>query len=192
MVEECNHLSDLELLARSSGSHDAMRALIIRYTRLVRICARPLFLAGGDHEDLVQEGMIGLLDAIRSFEPDTGTPFESYAAICIRRRMISAVRSASARKHAPLNDSVPLGGSCMSSTDPEAEFIDREAHQARLNALYPVLSPIEESVLRLYLEGCSYREIAQRVNRPQKSVDNAIQRIRRKATKIIGEDGDPV
>ena len=192
MVEEYNQLSDRELLAQSGDSHDAMRSLIARYTRLVRICARPLFLAGGDHEDLLQEGMIGLLDAIRSYDPEAGTPFESYASVCIRRRMISAVRAASALKHTPLNDSVPLEVFCTAVIDPEAEMIGKEEQQQRLDALYTVLSPIEEKVLRLYLRGYSYQEIAERVERPQKSVDNAIQRIRRKAAQMIGEDGNPV
>ena len=94
MVEDYSQYSISELLSLSAQSHDAMRELIQRHARLVRACARPLFLTGGDNEDLVQEGMIGLLDAIRSYEAERETPFEAYAALCIRRRMISAVRAA--------------------------------------------------------------------------------------------------
>ena len=108
MVEDYSPISDLELLVLSRQSHDAMRELITRHSRLVRICARPLFLAGGDNEDLVQEGMIGLLDAVRSFDPERGASFEAYATLCIRRRLISAVRAASAQKHAPSTIPSPL------------------------------------------------------------------------------------
>ena len=193
MAEEYSCFSDLELLARSEGSQDAMHELISRYTRLVRACARPLFLAGGDHEDLVQEGMIGLLDAIRSFAPELGTPFDAYAALCVRRRMYSAIRAASARKHAPLNDALPLEDLTVSRTDdPEAEVISRERHRELRERLNDCLSSTERTVLEHYLEGLSYLEISRRVGKPIKSVDNAVQRIRRKAAAILGENGHPV
>ena len=192
MVEDYRQYSDSELLALSGQSHDAMRELITRHTRLVRVCARPLFLAGGDNEDLVQEGMIGLLDAIRSYEPERETPFEAYAALCIRRRMISAVRAASARKHAPLNESVPLPEPRPAGGDPETELLSRERSRELMEALRAVLTPVERSVLSLYLEGFSYREISRRVGKPPKSVDNAVQRIRRKAARLFGENGPSV
>ncbi len=192
MTEDFTHYSDRELLALAAASHGAMRELIQRHTRLVRACARPLFLAGGDHEDLVQEGMIGLLDAIRGYRPDSGTPFEAFAALCIRRHLISAVRAAAARKHAPLNDSVPLEGSGVLLSDPESELISREQFRDFMKALEQQLSPTERRVLALYLEGYSYREISRRLGKAQKSVDNAVQRIRRKAAHILGEDGSTV
>ena len=192
MVDDFTRLSDDELLALSRQSHDAMRELILRHTRLVRICARPLFLAGGDNEDLVQEGMIGLLDAIRGYDEHSGASFETFAALCIRRRMISAVRAAAARKHAPLNESVPLEHGALVSGDPEAEIISRESFRDFMNALGDSLTDREREVLSLYLEGCSYREISRRTGRPLKSVDNAVQRIRRKAAQILGENGHPV
>ena len=192
MLEDYSCLSDLRLIELSEGSHEAMRELITRYTRLVRACARPLFLAGGDNEDLVQEGMIGLLDAIRSFSSGCGVPFEAFASVCIRRRMISAIRAASARKHAPLNDAVPLEALPVLNGDPESELIGRESFRTFMEGLQGCLSGTERKILDLYLEGFSYREIAQRVGREPKSVDNAVQRIRRKAAHIFGEDGSAV
>lgn len=192
MVADYSHYSDSELLVLSRQSHEAMRELIVRHTRLVRVCARPLFLAGGDYEDLVQEGMIGLLDAIRSYQAELGVPFEPFAGMCIRSRLISAVRAASARKHAPLNDSVPLDEPYSVMIDPEAELISREQSDEFTQALQNLLSPAEKTVLSLYLEGFSYREISCRVGKPVKSVDNAVQRIRRKAAHILGENGQTV
>ena len=193
MAEEYSRFSDLELISRSEQSQDAMHELISRYTRLVRVCARPLFLVGGDHEDLVQEGMIGLLDAIRSYIPDLGTPFDAYAALCVRRRMYSAIRAASARKHAPLNDALPLEELTVSrADDPEAAVISQEWHRELMERLNDCLSSTERTVLEHYLEGASYLEISRRVGKPTKSVDNAVQRIRRKAAQILGENGHPV
>ena len=192
MVEDYSPISDSELLVLSRQSHDAMRELITRHSRLVRICARPLFLAGGDNEDLVQEGMIGLLDAVRSFDPERGASFEAYASLCIRRRMISAIRAASAQKHAPLNDSVPIEEYGTAEPDPETAMIHREDFKVLMEALETALTPAEQAVLTLYLDGFSYREISQRIGKPPKSVDNAVQRIRRKAARLFGEDGNPV
>ena len=170
-----------------------MYELISRYTKLVRACARPLFLTGGDNEDLVQEGMIGLLDAIRSYAPETGTPFDAYAALCVRRRMYSAIRAAAAQKHAPLNDALPLEDLPVSSgEDPETAVISRELQKEWIRRLNDCLSPTERKVLGQYLEGASYLEISRRVGKPLKSVDNAVQRIRRKAANILGENGHPV
>lgn len=192
MKDLYQELSDSELLCRSDRDHDAMRELIQRYTRLVRACARPLFLAGGDHEDLVQEGMIGLLDAIRGYRPACGAPFEAFAALCVRRRMISAIRAASAQKHALLNEALPLEQNERLSDDPEAALISREGVESFMAALRRKLSPAERQILAYYLEGASYRQIAEQIGKPFKSVDNAVQRIRRKAAAVIGEDGFPV
>lgn len=181
----------------ADSSNDAMRELIRRHSRLVRACARPLFLAGGDHEDLVQEGMIGLVEAIRTYSPQSGVPFLSFAALCIRRRMLSAVRAASAQKHSPLNDSIPFevvpsDSHPSSGMDLEAELIEREGLRELMTALRKKLTSVETAVLTCYLEGCSYQEISQHIDKPIKSVDNTVQRIRRKASQILGESGFPV
>ena len=178
----------------ASGDRIAEEALVMRYNRLVRICARPYFLAGGDSEDLIQEGMVGLLAAIREFDPDKQAGFHTYAQVCIKNRLISAIKAAARDKHSPLNNYVsfetPLfsgngdhyayGASNQHLEDPEEIFIDREQYRERMSALKGQLSGFEASVLRLYLGGLSYCEIAAEVNKSPKSVANAVQRFRRK------------
>ena len=175
-------------MAAAAGDSQCESELVRRYGQLVRACARPLFLAGGDSEDLIQEGMLGLLTAIRSFDPARDTAFRTYAAICIRSRLISAVRAAQGGKHIPLNHSVsfepPLfdgANAHLFSTveSPEDVIIGREELKERLDALKGQLSELEAQILPPYLSGLSCGEIARRVGRSQKSVDNAIQRIRR-------------
>lgn len=179
-------------MAAAAGDSQCESELVRRYGQLVRACARPLFLAGGDSEDLIQEGMLGLLTAIRSFDPARDTAFRTYAAICIRSRLISAVRAAQGGKHIPLNHSVsfepPLfdgANAHLFSTveSPEDVIIGREELKERLDALKGQLSELEAQILPPYLSGLSCGEIARRVGRPQKSVDNAIQRIRRKVAR---------
>ncbi len=166
--------------------------MVRRYGQLVRACARPLFLAGGDSEDLIQEGMMGLLTAIRGFDPGRDATFHTYAEICIRSRLFTAIRAAQGGKHAPLNHSIsfepPLfdgtNAHLLSSVEsPEDVIIGREELKERLDALKGQLSELEAKILPLYLNGLSCGEIAQRVGRSQKSVDNAIQRIRRKVAR---------
>ena len=178
----------------ASGDRKAEEALVVRYNRLVRICARPYFLAGGDSEDLIQEGMVGLLAAIREYDPDKAAAFRTYAEVCIKNRLFSVIKAAARDKHIPLNHSVSLetplfGGTGDPSalgapdgqgTDPEEILLSREAFRERLEALMGQLSGFEAGVLRLYLNGLSYREIAAELGKPLKSVDNAVQRIRRK------------
>lgn len=184
---------DKELCIQAAqGSAPAESELVRRYGQLVRACARPLFLAGGDSEDLIQEGMLGLLAAIRSFDPEKDAAFRTYAEICVRNRLITAVRAAQGGKHAPLNQSVsfepPLfdGANAHlfpSVESPEDVIIGREELRERLIALKGQLSEFEAQILPPYLSGMSCSEIAERVGRPQKSVDNAIQRIRRKLVR---------
>ena len=179
-------------MAAAAGDSQCESELVRRYGQLVRACARPLFLAGGDSEDLIQEGMLGLLTAIRSFDPARHTAFRTYAAICIRSRLLSAVRAAQGGKHIPLNHSVsfepPLfdgANAHLFSTveSPEDVIIGREELKERLDALKGQLSELEAQILPPYLSGLSCGEIARRVGRSQKSVDNAIQRIRRKVAR---------
>ena len=187
--------SELAELAKA-GDRAAEEALVVRFGRLVRACARPLFLMGGDSEDLVQEGMVGLLAAIREYDPERKVSFRAYAEVCIRNRLLSAVKAASRDKHTPLNSYVPLDPALFDGTDsderrtidqrqgnPEALFIHQEDMQERMNRIYSQLSPLETRILRLYLSGLSYSEIASKCNRPLKSVDNAVQRIRRKIAR---------
>ena len=186
-------LTDEQLAKKAAeGDSQAETELVQRYGRLVRACARPLFLAGGDSEDLIQEGMLGLLTAIRSYDPGRDATFRTYAEICIRSRLLTAVRAAQGGKHAPLNHSVsyepPLfdvtSAHLFSSAEsPEDVVIGREELKERLDALKGQLSELEAQILTPYLSGLSCGEIARRVGRSQKSVDNAIQRIRRKMAR---------
>jgi len=192
MVDYTN-LSDSELQQRSvSGDRLAEEELAARYMWLVRMCSRPLFLAGGDSEDLIQEGTFGLLSAIRQYKPGGEAAFKTYAEHCIKMRLISAIKSASRLKHFPLNDGMSLeqldeGSSTGLSAineifgrSPEDQVLARESKEELYSVFSQCLSKFEIKVLDLYLAGLSYRDIAERINRDIKSVDNAVQRIRRK------------
>lgn len=189
-------LDDMELQRLAvNGDRDAEEALAERYLRLVRICARPLFLAGGDSEDLIQEGTFGLLSAIRKYDPTDGTSFKTFAEHCIRMRLLSAVKSASRLKHFPLNDGISLeqlsedSGADISTLpelirhNPEELILAKESREELYAAFSRCLSKFEIKVLDLYLEGLSYREIADRLCRSAKSIDNAVQRIRQKLAR---------
>lgn len=183
----------------ASGDRIAEEALVMRYNRLVRVCARPYFLAGGDSEDLIQEGMVGLLNAIREYDSGKGSSFRTYAETCIRNRILSAIRAAARDKHTPLNhyvsyetplldgntDSYPLSASRQPQQNPEDMLISREERRERLGTLKGQLSGFEAQILDLYLRGLSYVEIASEVDRSPKAVDNAVQRIRRKVAQHL-------
>lgn len=185
-----------EMLCRmaSEGQLTAEEELVLRYGWLVRVCARPLFLMGGDSEDLTQEGMVGLVMAVRRYQPERGGEFRTFAETCIRNRLYSAIRFASGKHHTPLNESVPIETTLseesyqqaaqLPENDPETILISRETAQEILNAVFrSVLSSFEASVLRHYLDGLSYAAIAEQMNCTVKAVDNAVQRIRRKLGK---------
>ena len=183
---DISQLSDAELLSRvTAGDAAAEEALAERYSRLVRICARPLFLAGSDSEDLIQEGMLGLLSAIRQYDPASNVPFKAYAEVCISNRIYSAIKSASRQKHSPLNSGISLDSilseesQTQASTYPgancrvtEEQVLARESEQELLSAF------------TRYLSGLSYAEMAAETNKPEKSIDNAVQRIRRKLARL--------
>ena len=185
--------SDEALCAASArGDPQAEDQLVSRYGWLVRACARPLFLAGGDGEDLIQEGMLGLLTAIRRFDSGRDASFRTFAEVCIRSRLRTAVRAAQGGKHAPLNHSVSFEPPLFDGTNahlfssaesPEDVIIGREELKERLDTLKGQLSEFEAQILPPYLSGLSCGEIAHRVGRSKKSVDNAIQRIRRKMAR---------
>lgn len=192
-------ISDEELQTLAAARHSgAEEALAERYIRLVRICARPYFLVGGDSEDLIQEGMLGLLSAIREYDRDKGASFKTYAEVCIHNRIQSAIRSAGRKKHAPLNDGVPLDdvlsdesksqGSQYFQRSPEEQVLARETEKEFSSIYSRCLSKLEAQILDLYLDGLSYQEIAVAISRDPKAVDNAIQRIRRKLAKLPSGD----
>lgn len=190
-----SQLPDEELCRLAAGGNPQCEEdLVARYVQLVRACARPLFLAGGDSEDLIQEGMLGLLTAIRTFDGTKGAAFRTYAEVCVRNRLRTAVRAAQGGKHSPLNFSIsfepPLFDEASAPTfsggeSPEDVIIGREELRELLDTLREDLSPLERQIFSPYLKGLSCGEIAQQVDRSQKSVDNAIQRIRRKMVRQL-------
>ena len=184
--------SDEALCRRAAnGSREAEEALVRRYSGLVRSCARPLFLAGGDSEDLMQEGMFGLIKAMREFDPQRSPLFRPFAGLCIHQQVCSALRRDASQKNAPLNQSVPLNPSLLNANsvfvqvDPERLLIDREKAASLLENTRKQLSAFEEKILGLFLDGLAYGEIAETVGKPIKSVDNAVQRIRRKVARQL-------
>lgn len=198
-MEKLKNLSDDDLQHRAiSGDRNAEDFLVEKYSRLVKACARPFFLAGGDSEDLIQEGMLGLIYALRDYNPDGGAAFKTYAELCIKRRLYSAIKTAAGNKHAPLNDYLPLEASSYDGDIPESEailhadfrrepedlLIDKERSDEILSDFSVHLSGLEAEILGLYLKGLSYREIAKKINKPLKSVDNAVQRVRKKLTQL--------
>ena len=194
IMEIYSNLSDNELLSMAdSGDKIAEDQLALRYTRLVKICSRPFFLVGGDGEDLIQEGMLGLLSAIREFDLSMNTSFKTYAEICVKRRIYSAIKSASRKKHEPLNDMVSLEDILSDESNsgavpyseayrrtPEEQVLAREGVGEIIQTYSRCLSKFEVEILNLYLSGLSYSEIAEICGKTDKSVDNAVQRIRRK------------
>ena len=194
-----SELSDSELLSCFQQRDElAGDALIRRYRRIVRACVRPFFLQGGDSEDLMQEGLIGFLSAMREFDPEAGAAFRTYAELCVRRRVISAAKSASRLKHSPLNNGVSLEEILSDENQrvsllagrrfdrsPEDQLLAREREGDFISAYSRYLSAFETEILRYYLDGYSYTEIAERSGRSEKSVDNAVQRIRKKLARHV-------
>lgn len=196
-MEDYDRFSDEQLQQLACrGDLRAEALLVTRYARLVERCARPYYLAGGENSDLQQEGMFGLLSAIRSYASDQNIPFRAYAELCIRRQIISAIRSASRLKHDPLNQGVSLETLIQQSRkanprlvpdqrrSPEEQVLARESAKEYFQSFSRYLSDFEQKVLSLYLDGCSYRRIAAELGREEKAVDNAVQRIRRKLARI--------
>ena len=191
-------LSDIELqkLAKE-GTQAAEETLVERYLPLVDSCARPMKFFGGEGRDLSQEGVFGLISAVRSFDPENGASFRTYAEHCIRMRLLSAVKSASRLKHFPLNDSMSLEQLSEESDprlsavleafhrNPEDMVLARESKEELYKALSDCLSKYEIKVFSLYLEGRSYQEIGAQLGKDSKSVDNALQRIRRKLARNL-------
>lgn len=192
---------DEELVERvHQGDSDALDFLIHKYQNFVRAKARSYFLVGADREDIIQEGMIGLYKAIRDFKEDKLTSFKAFAELCITRQMITAIKTATRQKHIPLNSYVSLDKpiyddesdrtlmdviSGTKATDPEELIINREEVDDIEIKMAELLSDLERKVLVLYLDGRSYQEISEELNRHVKSIDNALQRVKRKLERYL-------
>jgi len=196
-------LTDEELLSRHrAGDARAEDALYARYKQIVRSRARTYFLIGADREDIIQEGMIGLYKAVLDYQPERQASFRSFAELCITRQIISAIKSATRKKHVPLNTyisfqrSVPEGDgerplidvlTSSRITDPEEVLIGRENYAAVADSIEHSLSRLERGALQLYLHGYSYQQIADALKIAVKSVDNAIQRVKKKLEARLQE-----
>ena len=191
-MEKWDQLTDEQLIEHTNaGEKGCMDVLIERYKRHVRNQARPLYLIGGDSDDLIQEGMLGLFKAIRDYRPEKSDSFEAFATLCISRQLYSAIQAAGRLKHAPLNSYVELSELAehtdgMKGKSPEELLIDQENIQSLREEILKVATPLEQEILLDYLNGRSYTEIAQRLGKDSKSIDNALQRIRRKLRKKEG------
>lgn len=185
----------IELLR--AGESDVMDFLMEKYKYLVRMKANTMFLLGGDTDDLIQEGMIGLFKAVRDFRPDKDSSFATFASICVTRQIYKAVEAASRKKHGPLNTYVSLSVEddtengqmqgpfkASSINNPENMLIDQESVEQFLEELDRVLSPMERQVMNLHLSGHNYHQIAEILGKSEKSIDNALQRMKQKIGKL--------
>lgn len=197
-------LLDEELVEDArQGSSQALEHIINKYKNFVRAKARTYFLIGADREDIIQEGMIGLFKAIRDYKEDKLSSFRAFAELCITRQIITAIKTATRQKHIPLNSYVSLNKpvfdeesdrtlldmlSEASISDPEELMINREDYNNIEEKMGEVLSELEIEVLDSYLQGKSYVEISKDLNRQVKSIDNALQRVKRKLEKYLDEE----
>ena len=197
-------MTDEDVVARCrQGDTMAEEYLLNKYKNFVRSKARSYFLIGADHEDIVQEGMIGLYKAIRDFRPDKLSSFRAFAELCITRQIITAIKTATRQKHIPLNSYVSLNKPLYDeesdrtlldviiegrATNPEELIIGQEDLNSIHHKIDEVLSGLEQEVLRAYLDGKSYQEIADNLGRHVKSIDNALQRVKRKLEKYLEEN----
>jgi RNA polymerase sporulation-specific sigma factor len=197
-------LEDLDLVKRvRDGDERCLETLLSRYRNFARSKARSYFLAGSDKEDVVQEGMIGLFKAIRDFDLSQDTPFRAFAELCISRQILTAIKTANRQKHQPLNSSVSLdapaygdekgessvGDNLVATTlsDPAELVISAQEIEAIRDSMRDNLTELEGDVLRLYMDGKSYEEIAGALGNHVKSIDNALQRIKRKLQRHLDQ-----
>ncbi|MBO7747517.1 RNA polymerase sporulation sigma factor SigH [Paenibacillus sp. MWE-103] len=196
---DCKTDEDVVDLVRD-GDGEALEYLINRYKNFVRAKARSYFLIGADREDIVQEGMIGLYKAIRDFKGDKLASFKAFAELCITRQIITAIKTATRQKHIPLNSYVSLDKPIYDEdsdrtlldvicgtrvSDPEELIINQEEFVGLEDKMSEILSDLERKVLMLYLDGKSYQEIAVDLDRHVKSIDNALQRVKRKLERYL-------
>ena len=202
-MSKYDRMTDEQLLCDyKNGNQEIMDYLMVKYKSMVRKNARAMYLLGGENEDLIQEGMIGLIKAVRDFDVTQKTSFSSFAELCVSRQMYSAIDASNRKKHLPLNSyvslyedseqvgegrSLPLIDTIESSkeNDPEVLYFGKEYTEAFAEQLKELLSPLENHVLYLHLMGTDYRTIAELLGKSPKSVDNALQRIKTKAQKIL-------
>jgi RNA polymerase sporulation-specific sigma factor len=198
---ELEFKSDEDIVSEAKeGNTVALEYLILKYKNFVKAKARSYFLIGADREDIIQEGMIGLYKAIRDFRGDKLSSFRAFAELCITRQIITAIKTATRQKHIPLNSYVSLNKpiydedsdrtlldvlSGTKITDPEELMINREEYNDIEYKMGEILSDLEWKVLTLYLEGKSYQEIAEDLDRHVKSIDNALQRVKRKLERYL-------
>jgi RNA polymerase sporulation-specific sigma factor len=199
---DLEELEDVQLVERvRDGDDRCLEILLNRYRNFARSKARSFFLAGSDKEDVVQEGMIGLFKAVRDFDLDQETPFRAFAELCISRQILTAIKTANRNKHQPLNSSVSLdapvygdeagersvGDNIVApvTTDPAEMVISAQEIEAIRDSMKGSLTQLEGDVLRLYMDGKSYEEIAGALGNHVKSIDNALQRIKRKLQRHL-------
>lgn len=201
-------LTDEELVELSkSGNSDATDILIEKYKSLVKSRSRTYFLIGADKEDIIQEGMIGLYKAIRDYDIDKPASFRGFAEICITRQIITAIKTATRQKHLPLNTYISLNQPAYDeesermmidmlaekeSFNPEEIMISKERFSNMMDKMVEVLSKFELQVLNLFLSGKSYSEIAKKLSKTEKSIDNALQRIKKKVEKHLTGKGEEI
>jgi RNA polymerase sporulation-specific sigma factor len=208
MTTGAQEATDEELVSSARGGNDeAIEVLLARYRHYARAKARSYFLAGADKEDIVQEGMIGLYKAIRDFQEDRNIAFRSFAELCMTRQIITAIKTATRQKHVPLNSYVSLnrptsdeegdrtlGDSIAADTlvDPADLVISAEEVEHLRSSMGRLLSALETEVLQLYMDGKSYQEIGDILGRHVKSIDNALQRIKKKLEIHVSARGAEV
>lgn len=202
-------LTDEELIAeiKEKNNASALDYLIHRYRSFVRAKARSYFLIGADREDIIQEGMIGFFKAVRDFKSDKLASFHAFAELCVTRQIITAIKTATRQKHIPLNSYISLNKpiydedsdrtlldviSGVKVADPEELIISREEFLAIEKKMSEILSQLEWEVLMAYLDGKSYQEIAQSLDRHVKSIDNALQRVKRKLERYVASRGESI
>lgn len=182
------------------GQKEGIDYLLNKYKWLVKQSARPFYLIGGESDDLIQEGMIGLMKAIWDYKPDSGIGFAGFARLCINRQIMSAVKASQRKKHQPLNSYISLYEPAENDENapvlldilsehqagPEDSYFMKENRELIWQQLYEILSPLEKKVLDLFMEGLSYGQIARQLNKDEKSVDNAVSRIKKKAGRLRG------
>ena len=194
MIKEYEGIPDEELIRRAqNGEKKPEEFLIDKYKGMVRKKAHAMFLIGGEQEDLIQEGMIGLFRAVRDYRPSKNASFATFASLCVERQIYKAIEISGRQKHRPLNSYISLSeeNSPLKNTEdtkqqnPEEIIIDRESTNLMQEKIKERLSPFENQVLRAYLEGKDYHQIARQMEKSPKSIDNALQRIRNKIHDLM-------